>query len=114
MRRLARATPYVNTGNWKLPTDCVLNAQRNYCPLMWMLHSRCNIKMKYLHERCLELIYNDKSSSFKELLQKDRFIPTHHKNIKEIAIEMFKVEEPLFLEILKDIFVEANEDHFKI
>ena len=38
------------------------NAQFNYCPLIWMLHSHCNHdKIKYLNERCLQLIYNDKT-----------------------------------------------------
>ena len=44
------------------------NAQFNYCPLIWMLHTRCNNnKIKHLHERCLRLTYCDKKSSYEEL-----------------------------------------------
>ena len=36
--------------------------------LIWMFHSRSNNnKIISLHERCLRLIYNDKSSSYEEL-----------------------------------------------
>ena len=48
------------------------NAQFNYCPLIWMLHSHSNSnKIKHLHERCLRLICNDKQLSHEELLLKD-------------------------------------------
>ena len=66
------------------------NAQFNYCPLIWMLHSRKNKnKIKHLHERCLRLIHNDKLSSYEELLEKDWSVSIHHKNIQSLAIEMF-------------------------
>ena len=55
------------------------NAQFNYCPLIWMLHSRCNnSSIRHLHERCLRLAYNDKRSSYE--------------NVQDVAIEMFKVK----------------------
>ena len=44
-----------------------------------------------LHERCLRLMYNDKYSSFEELMVKDKSLSIHHKNIHALAIEMFKV-----------------------
>ena len=48
----------------------------------WMLHSRKNNnKIKHLHEQCLRLIYNDKKSSYENLLEKDNSVSIHHKNI---------------------------------
>ena len=45
----------------------------NYCPLVWIFYSRTtNSKINHLHKRCLRLIYNDNTSSFKELLERDR------------------------------------------
>ena len=47
------------------------DSQFKYCPLIWMCHSRTNKrKIDRLHERCLRIIYKDKQSSFKELLEK--------------------------------------------
>ena len=40
--------------------NAFFDAQFNYCPLIWMLHSRQNNKIKHLQERCLRLIQSDK------------------------------------------------------
>ena len=45
-----------------------LNSEFNYCPLIWMFFSGKHYhKIKRLHEKCLSIIYNDKTSSYKEL-----------------------------------------------
>ena len=52
----------------KIVMNSFINAQFNYSPLIWMLHSRTNNnKIKYLHERCLQLIYSDKKSYYENL-----------------------------------------------
>ena len=43
-----------------------------------------------LHEGCLRIIYNDKQSSFTELLNKDNSVLIHIRNIQRLAIEMFR------------------------
>ena len=74
-----------------------------------MLHSRCNNnKIKYLHERCLQLIYNDKPSSYQELLQKGGSVSIHQENTEELVTEIFKVKQALAAELEKYIFVESN------
>ena len=39
IRALARATPYMSLENEKLLITSFFNAQFNYCPLIWILHS---------------------------------------------------------------------------
>ena len=64
LRALARTTPSMNIEKRKLLMNSFFNAQFNYCPLIWMLHTRCNNnKIKHLQERCLRLTYCDKKSS---------------------------------------------------
>ena len=64
LRALARATPYMSLEKKKLLMNSFFNAQFNYCPLIWMLHSGSNNnQIKHVHERCLRLIYNEKQSS---------------------------------------------------
>ena len=47
-------------------------SQFSYCPLVWMFHGRGkNNKVNRIHERGLPIIYNDKKSTFYELLEKD-------------------------------------------
>ena len=71
LRALARAKPYMTIEKRKLLMNSFFNAQLNYCPLIWMLHSRCNNnKIKYLHERCLRLIIATKINLMKNCWKK--------------------------------------------
>ena len=112
LRALARATPYMNLQKRKVLMNAFFNAQFNYCPLIWMLHSRQNNnKIKHLHERCLRLIHNDKLSSYEELLEKDGSVSIHHKNIQSLAIEMFQIKYGQSPEIVSDIFAQTTQHY---
>ena len=115
LRALARATPYMSLEKKKLLMNSFFNALFNYCPFIWMLHSRSNNKkIKQLHERCLRIIYNDKQSSHEELLIKDGTVSIHHINIQTLATEMFKVKNELFPEIICDIFMQRINNHYNL
>ena len=112
LRALAQATPYVNLQKIKVLMTAFVNAQFNYCPLIWMLHSRQNnIKIKNLHKRCMRLIHNDKLSSYEELLEKDGSVSIHHKNIQSLAIEMFQIKHGHSPEIVSDIFTQTTQHY---
>ena len=50
--------------------NAFFNSQFNYCRLVCMCHNRTtNRKINKLPEICLHIIYNEKQSSFKELLE---------------------------------------------
>ena len=77
----------------------------NYCPLIWMFHSRVlNNKINRLHERCLLIVYNDNIPSFKDLLDKDKSV-----SIQTLALEMFKVAKNLSVSIVSEIFEKRND-----
>ena len=62
-------------------------SQFSYCPLVWMFHNReKNDKINQIHERCLRIIYNDKKSTFYELLEKDRSVSIHKRNLPEAVV----------------------------
>ena len=85
--------------------NAFFNSQFNCCPLIWMCHSReNNNKINRLHERCLRIIYSDKRSSFNALLEKDGSVSIHERNIKILAIEMFKVGKNLAPTSMHEIF----------
>ena len=68
-----------------------VESQFNYCPLIWLLHSRTlNNKINRLHERALRIVYSDYKSSVNTLLEKDGSFSIHHKNIQSLAIEIYK------------------------
>ena len=73
-----------------------IESQFSYCPLVWMFCSRSiNNKINHIHERALRLVYQDYTTSFEDLLRKDGSLTFHHRNIHQVAIEMFKVKHDL-------------------
>ena len=75
LNALARIIPYMNLEKRKLIVNAFFDSQFNYSPLIWMCHKRdLNNKINRIHERCLRLIYGDKTSSFAELLNKSKTV----------------------------------------
>ena len=71
-----------------------------------MFHSRgLNSKINRIHERALRITYNDKSSSYGELLTKDSSVTIHHRNIRTLAIEIYKNLQGLSPPLLNDVFM---------
>ena len=82
-----------------------IESQFAYCPLIWMFCScTMNKKINRIHERALRIVYRDYETSFHELLKKDKSLTFHHRNIHQVAIEMFKVKHDLSPHFMKDIF----------
>ena len=50
------------------------------------------------------MVYNDYTSSFRDLLTKDDSVCIHHCNIQRVAIEMFKVKHNTCSKMMKDLF----------
>ena len=67
-----------------------------------------------LHERCLRIIYNDKQSSFTELLNKDSSVSIHIKNIQKLATEMFKSYKGLSPPIMDNVFKLRTENPYSL
>ena len=60
-----------------------IESQFNYCPLIWMFHSRTlNNKINHIHERALRTVYSAYNSSFYELLDKNDTFKIHQKMSK--------------------------------
>ena len=81
-----------------------VESQFNYCPLIWMLHSKTlNNKINRLHERALKSAYSDYKSSFNTLLENDGFFSIHHRNIQRLAIEIYNFLYGLSPAVMGDI-----------
>ena len=71
LNALSRVTPYMDLSKRRILLNPFFISQFSYCPSIWMFHSRGKInKINRIHERCLRIIYNDKKSTFHELLEK--------------------------------------------
>ena len=85
-----RVTPYMVLGKKKCLMNPFFATHFNYCSLIWMFHGQSNnSKITHLNERCLRLIYSDKFSSNKELLERDGLLSVHHKNIQAIQLKLW-------------------------
>ena len=56
-----------------------------------------------MHEGALWLVYNHKNSSFRELIEKDKSVTIHERNIQELLTETFKVKSGVAPEIMTEI-----------
>ena len=57
---LSRMSTYLSTDKLKLLMRAFVTSQFQYCPLVWMLHSRMiNNKINRLHERALRIAFKD-------------------------------------------------------
>ena len=106
LSRIAKLLPFHKR---RIILKTFIESQFSYCSLVWMFCSRImNRKINHIHERALRLVYFDYISSFEELLEKDKSISIHHKNIHNIAIEMYKVINNLSLPLMNEIVDLSN------
>ena len=63
-----------------------------------------NNKINHIHERALRLVYQDYVTTFEDLLKKDNSLSFHHRNIHQVAIEMYKVKHDLCPSLIQEIF----------
>ena len=105
LNAISSITPYINYEEKHLLVNAFFHSQFNYCQLVWMCHDRTdNNKINHLHERCFRSIYNDKKSSFEDLVEKDWSVSVHHRNLKTLAVELFKVFKGFSLVIFAEAF----------
>ena len=90
---LARISVYLNKDKLRIIMKTFIQSQFNYCPLVWMFHNRTlNRKINKLHERALRIVYKNEILTFQELLDKDGSVTVHHRNLRKLATEMYKIK----------------------
>ena len=70
----------------KLLIETFFECQFNYFLLIWI---------NRLHQRALRIAYDDYCSSFEELLNKDGSVTIHQRNLRALAIEIYKISNGL-------------------
>ena len=112
---LSRVASYMNISKRHVLMNAFFKSQFSYCPLAWMCHSRTNSgKISRLHERCLQIIYSDKQSSFEMLLEKDSSVSVHNRNLQILATEMHEIKNDLSPLIVTELFEQRNEQHYDL
>ena len=106
---LSRMSAYLGTDKLRLLMKAFVTSQFQYCPLVWMFHSRrMNSKINRLHERALRIAYKDYTSTFVALLEKDKSVTIHQKNLQLLMIEMFKTANNSNPSFMDEVFPQRN------
>ena len=88
------------------------SSQFSNCALIWMCQSRIvKSKINKLRKRCLRIVDNDKKSPFKELLETDKSVPIHIKNLQVLATEMFRVYRNISTPIVRQSYQSRDNDY---
>ena len=96
---------FMSKDKLRLLMQTFINSQFGYCPLIWMLHSRqLNNRINRIHKRALQTVYNDKTSTFEELLTKDNSVLIYHKHLQCLTIEIYKWLHKLSPKIMNNLF----------
>ena len=105
LHALARISRYMNRNQKRNIMNAFIFSQFGYCNLIWMFHNRSlNNKINRIHERALRIVYSDYSSTFSELIEKDKSVTIHEKNLRVLAIELYKVVNRLSPKLLDEVF----------
>ena len=80
-----------------------------------MMHNRSlNNKINHIHERDLRIVCNGYSSTFEDLLNKDKSVTIHQRNLQQLAIEIFKIKIGLAPTIMNEIFTFAENNTYNL
>ena len=112
LHALARMSQSMSIHKRRMTMKAFIASEFGHCPLVWMFHSRkLNIRVNKLHERALRIVYQDYTSPFTELVEKDNSTTIHNRNSQLLATELFKVNNGLSPPFMNKIFVE-NAQHY--
>ena len=111
---VARMSPYMDQRKLRTLMRAFITSQFQYCPLIWMFHSRqLNKKINKIQERALRITHKDAKSTYCELLEKDCVVTIHTNKLQLLMTEMYKTKNDLNPSFTQEIFFE-NESHYNL
>ena len=96
----------------KLIFSGMIKSQFSYCPLIWMFSSRkSNNLINRIHERSIRIVSSDNESNFENLLEKNKEITIHQRNLQILMIEVFKIINGYAPPIMDNFFIFRENTH---
>ena len=85
-----RLRPFLGEQKAKLVFNSVIMSNFSYWPLIWLFCSKgANNEIDRTHKRALRALYGDYESTFEELLDKDKSMTIHKKNLQRRMVEIY-------------------------
>ena len=114
LHALAKASLYMPKEKTRMVMRAFIMSQFSYCLLIWMFHDRrVNANTNNIHERPLRIAYQDRTSSFEELLITDNSVSIHQRNLQLLVTKIYRTMMNLNPPFMKEIFVE-REMHYNL
>ena len=91
LHTLQRIRRYLSVDKARLLANAFIDSQFDYRPLIWMFAGKTLInKICKIHHRTLKVVYDYFNKSYDELLELNNDLSIHQRNLRYLAIEVFK------------------------
>ena len=91
LHALQRTRRYLSVDKTRLLANVFIDSQFNYTPLIWMFAGKTLVnKIFKIHDRTLQVVYDDFNRSYDELLEPNKDLSIHLRHLRYLAIESFK------------------------
>ena len=115
LHALSLVSKYISLKQRRILLNSFIISPFRNCPLIWMTYSRgLNNKINHIDERALRIIYKDFSTSFEELLAKDKSVTIHNRILQQLAIKIFKVKMGISPIVMKEIFNFSDSNNYNL
>ena len=109
---LLPVTNSLNSSQKKLIFSGMIRSMFRYCHLIWMFFWRkANNLINRIHERSIQIVSGDNESNFENLLEKNKEITIHQRNLQVLLIEVFKIINGYAPPIIDNFFIFRENIH---
>ena len=109
---LACIASFMDVSKKRSITKAFIESQFVCCPLICIFHGwGFKNKMNHIHKRALRITHNYKSSSFGELTNKNSFVTIHHRKLRALAKETYKVIYGISPRLLNKLLIPRQCSH---
>jgi hypothetical protein len=109
---LGRLSKVLKTDDKLILFECFILSHFNYCPLVWHCCSASDQnKMELVQKRALRYVYNDYSSTYKELRERANKPLLYIHRIKLIMVEIYKIINKMGPKYLHDMFTVKDNNY---
>ena len=104
LHALRRIRKYLTAVKAKLFYNAFINSQFNYASIIWMFfHKQVYLKIEKIQYKALKIVYNS-NESYEELLLRNNEVSIHQKQLRILAIEVFKSLADINPDFMKSYF----------
>ena len=111
---LRRISKFLNQQCREKVYKSFINANFGYCPLVWMLCGKCNLrKIEKLQERALRIVYQDSELDYAGLIGKSGQLSLRMNMIRILSIEIYKCVKGTNPDYLNEMF-SLSDSHYDL